>query len=103
MDKEMSAHISYLLNQLSSEYPQLSQSLTRELEQKKDLTDQDKKIEKLKLLRSKHPSVMEELFTALNRKFGTKEKSVYKTDAFFSSPYIMARVNSDPLGFPENS
>jgi hypothetical protein len=103
MDKEMNAHISFLLNQLSSEYPQLSQALTRELKKRKGMTDQDKKIQKLLLLKSKHPGVMEELFTALNRKYGIKEKSGYKTDTFFSSPYIMSRVNSDPLGFPENA
>lgn len=100
--KEINAHINFFLSRLASEYPTLSRDLTRELRGRKGMTDQDKKINKLGVLRSKHPVVWEELLAEWKRKFGIEEKSGYKADAFFSSPYIMSRVNSDPLDFPGN-
>lgn len=99
MEKEINEQITFLLNRLSIEFPQISKALTREAK-KRQMSVDDRKVYKLRLLKAQHPGVIEGLFDALNQHFGYREEgSGIKTNTFFNSPYIMTRVNADPLEF----
>ena len=96
MDKEIENYISFILKKFNAEYPRLSQELTCELNKVKLPTHQDRKIQKIKLIKSKYPDLLGNILKSLNSKFGFNVTSGYKVGTFFNSPYIMSDIHSRP-------
>lgn len=97
MDEELNDYISYVINQLSEEYPVISKSINFEANKIHGLKGMARKIQKLHLLKHKHPFVMERLLSLLNRKFRCNLNINYKTCTIYNSPYLLKHIKNEPL------